>query len=54
MGFIIQIIFSIKYTFGSAITRIDFDTNDSVKLILHKINFKLNWFIFGYIHIKVS
>jgi hypothetical protein len=27
--------------FGSAVTRIDFDRIDSVKLILAKINFKL-------------
>jgi hypothetical protein len=37
------------HTFGSAITKIDF-----VKLILIKIDFKLKWFMFGYIHVKVS
>jgi hypothetical protein len=39
---------------GSAVTRIDFDRIDSVKLILTKIDFKLKWFMFGYIHAKVS
>ena len=40
--------------FGSAMTRIDFDRIDSVKLILTKIDFKLKCFMFGYIHVKVS
>ena len=40
--------------FDSAVTRIDFDRIDSVKLILAKIDFKLKWFMFGYIHVKVS
>jgi hypothetical protein len=40
--------------FGSVVTRIDFDRIDSVKLILDKIDFKLKWFMFGYIHAKVS
>ena len=40
--------------FGSAVTRIDFDRIDSVKLILAKIDFKLKLFMFGYIHVKVS
>jgi hypothetical protein len=35
-------------------TRIYFDRIDSVKLILAKIDFKLKWFMFGYIHVKVS
>jgi hypothetical protein len=35
--------------FGSAVTRID-----SEKLILAKIDSKLKWFMFGYIHAKVS
>jgi hypothetical protein len=38
--------------FGSPVTRIDFDIIDSVKLILAKINFKLKWLMFGYIHAK--
>jgi hypothetical protein len=42
------------HTFGSAITRINFDRIDSVKLILVKIDFKLKWFMFGYIYVKVS
>jgi hypothetical protein len=40
--------------FGSAITRIDFDKIDYVKFILVKIDFKVKWFIFGYINAKVS
>ena len=44
----------VKCMFGSALTRIDFDRIDSVKLILAKIDFKLKWFMFGYIHVKVS
>jgi hypothetical protein len=40
--------------FSSAVTRIDFDRIDFVKLILVKIDFKLKWFMFGYIHAKVS
>jgi hypothetical protein len=38
----------------SAVIRIDFDRNDSVKLIPVKIDFKLKWFMFEYIHAKVS
>jgi hypothetical protein len=37
-----------------AVTRIDFDIIDSIKLILTKIDFKLKWFMFEYIHAKVS
>jgi hypothetical protein len=40
--------------FGSAVTRINFDRIDSVNLILAKIGFKLEWFMSGYIHVKVS
>jgi hypothetical protein len=40
--------------FGFAVRKIDFDRINSVKLILAKINFKLNWFMFGYINAKVS
>jgi hypothetical protein len=40
--------------FGSAVIRIDIDRIDSVKLILPKIDFKLKWFMFGYINAKVS
>jgi hypothetical protein len=29
--------------FGAAVTRIDFDKIDSVKLVLAKIDFKLKW-----------
>jgi hypothetical protein len=43
-----------KYMFGSAVTKIVFDRIDSVKLILTKIDFKLKWFMYGYIHAKVS
>jgi hypothetical protein len=45
---------SIKCIFGSAVMKIDFDKIDYVKLILTKIDFKLKWFMFGYIHVKVS
>jgi hypothetical protein len=40
--------------FGSAVMGIDFDRIDFLKLILAEIDFKLKWFIFGYIHVKVS
>jgi hypothetical protein len=40
--------------FGSAVTTIDFDKIDFVKLILAKIDSKLKWFMFEYIHVKVS
>jgi hypothetical protein len=40
--------------FDFAIKKIDFDRINSVKLIPAKIDFKLKWFIFGYIHTKVS
>jgi hypothetical protein len=43
-----------KGIFVYALTRIDFDRIDYVKLILVKIDFKLKWFIFGYINAKVS
>jgi hypothetical protein len=45
---------TISCMFGSAVTIIDFDRIDSVKLILVKIDFKLKWFMFGYIYVKVS
>jgi hypothetical protein len=35
--------------FGFASSKIDFNIIDSVKLILVKIDFKLKWFMFGYI-----
>ena len=40
--------------FGYVVTRIDYDRIDYVKLILAKIDFKLKWFMFEYIHAKVS
>jgi hypothetical protein len=48
------IIFLKKGIFGSALARIDFDRIDYVKLVLVKIDFKLKWFIFEYINVKVS
>jgi hypothetical protein len=35
--------------FGFAVEKIDF-----IKLILAKIDFKLKWFMFGYIYEKMS
>jgi hypothetical protein len=43
-----------KCMFDFASSKIDFDRIDSVKLILAKIDFKLKWFMFEYIHVKVS
>jgi hypothetical protein len=40
--------------FGYAVRKIDFDKIDIVKLILIKIDFKIKWFMFGYIDAKVS
>jgi hypothetical protein len=40
--------------FSFAVRRIDLDRIDSIKLILVKIDFKLKWFMFGYIYAKVS
>jgi hypothetical protein len=40
--------------FGLTVRKIDFDWIDFVKLILAKIDFKLKWFMFRYIHAKVS
>jgi hypothetical protein len=40
--------------FGSVVRKIDFGTIDSVKLILAKIDLKIKWFMFGFIHAKVS
>jgi hypothetical protein len=52
--------------FSFAVRKIDFDKIDFffffcivdkidfVKLILVKIDFKLKWFMFGYIYIKIS
>jgi hypothetical protein len=40
--------------FGFAVRKINSDRIDFVKLILVKIDFKLKWFIFGYINAKVS
>jgi hypothetical protein len=40
--------------FGSAVTIIDFNKIDSVKLIMTKIDFKLKWFMFAYIYAKMS
>jgi hypothetical protein len=40
--------------FGYVVRKIDFDRIDFVKLILAKIDLRLKWFMFGYIHIKVS
>jgi hypothetical protein len=35
--------------FSLAVRKIDFDGIDSVKLIMTKIDFKIKWFMFGYI-----
>jgi hypothetical protein len=43
-----------KYKFDFAVRKIDFEKVDYVKLIWAKIDFKLKWFMFGYIHAKVS
>jgi hypothetical protein len=40
--------------FSFAVRKIDFDKIDFVKLILVKIDFKLKWFMFVYIYIKIS
>jgi hypothetical protein len=40
--------------FGSAVTKFDFATTHFVKLIHAKIDLKIKWFMFGYIHAKVS
>jgi hypothetical protein len=40
--------------FGFASSKIDFERINFVKLILVKIDFKLKWFIFGYIYVKMS
>jgi hypothetical protein len=40
--------------FGSAARKNDFSRIDSVKLIMAKIELKIKWSMFGYIHIKVS
>jgi hypothetical protein len=39
---------------GFVVRKIDFDRIDSIKLILDKIDFKLKWFMFGYINAKMS
>jgi hypothetical protein len=40
--------------FGSAVKKINSGIIDFVKLILAKIDLKLNWFMFGYIYVKVG
>jgi hypothetical protein len=40
--------------FGSPVRKIDFGRTDSVKLIHAKIDLKIKWFMFVYIHAKMS
>jgi hypothetical protein len=40
--------------FGSAVSKIDFEWIDYVKLFMVKIKLKVNWSMFVYIHVKVS
>jgi hypothetical protein len=40
--------------FGSAVEKIDFGRIVFVKLILAKIDLNIKWFMFGFIHVKVS
>jgi hypothetical protein len=40
--------------FGSEVRKINFDIIDFVNLIQAKIDFKIKWFMFGYIYAKVS
>jgi len=45
---------TIWWMFGFAVTIIDFEWNDHVKLILIKNEMNVNWFVFEYIHVKVN
>jgi len=40
--------------FGCIVGRIDFGRNDYVELVLVISNSNQKWFVFGYIHVKVS
>jgi hypothetical protein len=40
--------------FDFAVSKIYFGRIDSVKLIIAKIDLMIKWFMFGYIHAKVS
>jgi hypothetical protein len=40
--------------FGSAVNKIDFNIISFVWLIMIKIDLKIEWFMFWYIHIKIE